>query len=81
DVTKDFGSKWKNIFIHMETYLELDIALNSHMWLLHYLFLRDINQDAELWQQMWNFHPLQSHKGQMKSPNERWMVGMLGKGC
>ncbi|KZT54316.1 hypothetical protein CALCODRAFT_405186, partial [Calocera cornea HHB12733] len=80
DVTKDFGSKWKKMFIHMETYLELDIGLNTHIWLLHHLFLDDINIDAEVWRQTWNFHPLRTPEGRMRSPNEMWLVGMLERG-
>ncbi|KZT54799.1 hypothetical protein CALCODRAFT_414903, partial [Calocera cornea HHB12733] len=80
DVTKDFGGKWKQIFIHMETWLGLDIQLDEHMWLLHQLFLRDINADAELWRQSWNFHSMRTPERSMTCPNGMWLMGMIELG-
>lgn len=36
----------------------LDRANPDHLWLLHDLFLPDINQDCEAFMDSWNHHPV-----------------------
>ncbi|PVF98527.1 hypothetical protein CPB86DRAFT_357083 [Serendipita vermifera] len=52
--------------------------MDSHIWLLHYLFLDRINQDAIDWAGAWNLHSMRlSHgKGGTKSPEDRYFDGM-----
>lgn len=38
------------------------------MWLLHHLFLDDINRDCEEFQEQWNNHPI-SGKGNDQTPS------------
>ncbi|KZT58973.1 hypothetical protein CALCODRAFT_423893, partial [Calocera cornea HHB12733] len=80
DVTKDFGGKWKKIFIHLETWYGLDIQHNAHIWLLHHLFLHDVRADAEMWRGTWNAHRMRTPDGPMRSPNQMWFLGMLLQG-
>jgi hypothetical protein len=53
-----FGEKWKSFFDHLEFYDALDHNSDSHIWLLHYLFLPAINYDALEWAESWNMHVL-----------------------
>ena len=46
DVTKGFGEKWKEFFTDLEANEGLDVDNPAHLWLLHHLFLNNINQDA-----------------------------------
>lgn len=40
------GLAWKDFFQCLEAHEGLDPDLESHMWLLHHLFLDAINEDA-----------------------------------
>jgi hypothetical protein len=46
EVTCDFRSKWKEFFYQLEAKCGINPDLPSHIWLLHYLFLDTINEDA-----------------------------------
>ena len=46
DVTRGFGRKWKEFFQQLEVEWGLDPNNDAHIWLLHYLFLEAINEDA-----------------------------------
>ncbi|KAG2359705.1 hypothetical protein BDR07DRAFT_1452229 [Suillus spraguei] len=51
-----FGAKWKDFFQSLEAHDGLNPDLDSHMWLLHHLFLDAINEDAIEWAEAWNNH-------------------------
>lgn len=50
------------------------------MWLLHYLFLDAINEDAHQWAEMWNEHKLQIKGGWRRSPREIFFTSLLQDG-
>ena len=54
DVTKGFGSKWKAFFQMLESNHGFDVDKDTHIWLVHFLFLGYINADADAWMQAWN---------------------------
>jgi hypothetical protein len=70
DITEGFGLKWANLFIELEAYHGLDPDLPSHIWLLHYLFLPAINEDANRWQATWNKHKLHIKGEPTQSPEQ-----------
>ena len=43
DVTEGFGGKWKDFFTDLEANEGLDVDNQAHIWLLHHLYLDDIN--------------------------------------
>ena len=49
DVTHEYGQKWKNLFLELETHYGLNPTNLMHIWLLHHLFLEEVNQDAQDW--------------------------------
>lgn len=80
DVTEGFGKKWKNFFLDLEANHGLQVENPAHIWLLHHLFLADINADALQWAEAWNCHKLQLRGERAKSPKEMFLVSMLVDG-
>lgn len=62
-----FAQGWRAFFYHLEWLHFLERDDLHHVWLLHTLFLEDIQCDCEVFCQDWNKHPL-SGKGQNMSP-------------
>jgi len=80
DITRGFGRKWKDFFQILEVRDGLDVNLDSHIWLLHYLFLEAINRDAEMWTGTWNNHTLSRRGEPHRSPHNMYMYGMIENG-
>ncbi|EJU02193.1 hypothetical protein DACRYDRAFT_51875, partial [Dacryopinax primogenitus] len=58
DYHTDVTMKWAELFEDMEQSNNLDPDNDHHIWLLHFLFLDTINDDAVSFQNMWNYHPM-----------------------
>lgn len=67
EVGTQFARRWRGFFLRLERLHGLNRRNPQHLWLLHFLFLDDINKDCELFQVMWNHHPL-SGEGRNRSP-------------
>lgn len=80
DVTEGFGGKWKDFFTDLEANEGLDVNNPAHIWLLHHLFLDDINQDALAWAEAWNHHKLQIRGEPQQTPQEMFFFSMLEDG-
>ncbi|EIW54228.1 uncharacterized protein TRAVEDRAFT_131812 [Trametes versicolor FP-101664 SS1] len=80
DVTHGFGQKWKNFFIDLEANHGLNPQIPEHIWLLHYLFLPAINQDADDWVESWNSHVLQIRGERNRSPRDIFLFSMVQDG-
>lgn len=80
DVTHGFGSKWKNFFIELETHHGLNPSSPTHIWLLHHLFLADINEDAQRWAQAWNHHTMQLKGERNSSPYKQFFYSLVRDG-
>ena len=80
DVTEGFGGKWKNFFTDLEANEGLDVNNPAHIWLLHHLFLDDINRDVLVWAETWNNHKLQIRGERQQSPQEIFFFSMLEDG-
>lgn len=77
DITHRFGAKWKLFFEILEAHDGLDVNADTHLWLLHHLFLEAINTDIEQWIETWNNHTL-SRRGQPhQSPCQMYLYGMI----
>jgi hypothetical protein len=58
----------------------LDPDNPSHIWLLHHLFLKAINEDAADWVATWNSHILQIRGEAHRSPKDMFFFSMLEDG-
>lgn len=56
--------------------------MDSHIWLLHYLFLNTINTEAIEWAKSWNHHGMNLPQGQRsgRSPIDLYLFGTLENG-
>lgn len=80
DVTTHFGRKWKLFFRLLEVSHNLDADLDAHIWLLQYLFLSAINEDARAWANAWNNHTLSSRSETYRTPRYMYTHGMVHHG-
>jgi hypothetical protein len=80
DVTEGFGGKWKSFFTSLEAHEGLNVNNPAHIWLLHHLFLNDINQDALAWAEAWNHHKLQIQGEPQQTPQEMFYYSIFEDG-
>jgi hypothetical protein len=80
DVTEGFGGKWRDFFTDLEANEGLDVNNSAHIWLLHHLFLEEINRDALAWGETWNSHKLQIRGESQQTPHEMYFFSMLEDG-
>ncbi|KDR72715.1 hypothetical protein GALMADRAFT_73686 [Galerina marginata CBS 339.88] len=80
DVTRGFGLKWHNFFLELEFACGLNPNLEAHIWLLHFLFLKTIHEDAEDWANVWNNHKLRFDRERTRSPRDMFFFGMIQNG-
>ncbi|KAG1790479.1 uncharacterized protein HD556DRAFT_1242218, partial [Suillus plorans] len=80
DLTSGFGSKWKDFFQCLKAHEGLNPDLESHMWLLHHLFLDAINEDALEWAEAWNNHVMSIQGERHTSPRDMFFFRMLENG-
>lgn len=78
DVTRGFGLKWKNFFVDLEQSLGLHPEWDAHIWLLHFLFLGSVQEDAMEWAEVWNNHQVRT--GGERSPRDMFFFGQLERG-
>ena len=79
DVTQGFGAKWKAFFQELELHHDLNPDNDVHIWLLHHLFLHEINQDASDWAGAWNHHIIMPGRP-ARTPNDLYFFGQLEAG-
>ncbi|KZT57341.1 hypothetical protein CALCODRAFT_434409 [Calocera cornea HHB12733] len=80
DVTNSFGRKWSNFFYSLETNHGLNPLNDDHIWLLQWLFLSDMNNDALTFQNQWNYHTL-ALDGRNQRPVVLFLVGCIQLGA
>lgn len=80
DITVGFGGKWKIFFEVLEAHDGLNPDNDAHIWLLHHLFLDQINSDAETWMATWNQHVLARGVQAHQSPQQLYTHGMVTNG-
>jgi hypothetical protein len=77
DLTSAIGNKWRGFFTLLQDYYGLDTHDHIHIWLLHHIFLDQLNDELLQWANVWNCHPIQERGGGNESPQERFYFGML----
>ncbi|KAJ7434920.1 hypothetical protein B0H11DRAFT_2161919 [Mycena galericulata] len=79
EVGTQFARPWRGFFLRLERLHGLNPDNPHHLWLLHYLFLDDINKDCDDFREIWNHHPI-SGKGHDQTPADMRLVGELKYG-
>ncbi|KAF8547152.1 hypothetical protein OG21DRAFT_1425363, partial [Imleria badia] len=67
DMGVNFVHRWKAFFICLEDIHKFNVGDPHHSWLLHYPFLRQLNDACRQFQHDWNHHPI-SKRGHNQSP-------------
>ena len=82
DVRAGYVGKWVDSFTNLEQHHGLDVESDSHMWLLHYLYLNQVNDDAVKWAAAWNRHPMRLPAGQEggQTPISQYLMGLAENG-
>ncbi|KAG1827023.1 uncharacterized protein BJ212DRAFT_1257563, partial [Suillus subaureus] len=79
EVGTQFACMWHAFFYQLERLHGLNVSNAQHLWLLHELFLRQIESDCNTFQAEWNVHPI-SGEGHDQSPNDMRLMGQLKHG-
>ncbi|KAJ7893017.1 hypothetical protein B0H13DRAFT_1719524 [Mycena leptocephala] len=80
DVTAQIGATWVDVFILLEVQHGLNINNVHHIWLLHYLFLHQINDQLRFFMESWNQHQIRIRDGPNRSPADMFGFDMLVQG-
>lgn len=80
DVTTQFGAKWADFFHHLEVHHGLDVNNRNHLWLVHYLYLHDINGEASMFAETWNRHKIQMRGQATRSPIDMFYFDSITNG-
>ncbi|KAJ7178252.1 hypothetical protein C8R46DRAFT_1329376 [Mycena filopes] len=80
DVTAQIGATWAELFILLEVHHGLNINNVYHIWLLHFLFLHQINQQLRFFMESWNQHQIRIRDGPNRSPADMFGFDMLALG-
>lgn len=86
DVNTQFGAKWADFFTLLEVRHGLNVNNGNHLWLLQYLFLLDINAEADYFRDSWNNHIIQMRGQRSRSPADMFgfdmfVYGVRGEDC
>ena len=68
EVGSQFARRWHAFFTQLEVLHRLDSNNAVHLWLLHVLFLDDIDCDCQMFRQEWNCHLISGPDTNYKSP-------------
>lgn len=77
DLVNDLSDKWRKFFQALETHHGFNAEDGDHTWLLHYLFLGELNSELQEWVKGWNHHKMQLKGERNQSPMEMFMMGMV----
>ncbi|KAJ6449657.1 hypothetical protein C8R45DRAFT_849571 [Mycena sanguinolenta] len=80
DFTSGIGAKWADFFFELELYYDLSHDNPAHIWLLHHLFLEQINVEVQTWADAWNSHKVRLEGQRRQSPAEMFTFGLLEEG-
>jgi hypothetical protein len=78
DYNSGFTNSWYQFFHDLELAYGLNHEKSSHIWLVHFLFLPTINEEARLWTKSWNQHKIRGERN--RSPEDLFMFGLMEEG-
>ncbi|KAK7030025.1 Integrase catalytic domain-containing protein [Favolaschia claudopus] len=79
EVGSQFARSWRGFFLRLERLHKLDRENPHHLWLLHDLFLDEINKDCDDFVDYWNHHPI-SGRGHDQTPMDMRTIGEVTDG-
>ncbi|KAJ7173237.1 hypothetical protein C8R46DRAFT_893090, partial [Mycena filopes] len=68
EVGVQFARRWRAFFTRLGDLHRLDRKNAHHIWLLHRLFLGNVNDDCRAFQAQWNAHPISGRGANDRSP-------------
>ena len=68
EVGSQFARRWRAFFTRLGELHHLDRKVPTHLWLLHHLFLDEINADCAQFVEEWNAHPVSGSDMHNMSP-------------
>ncbi|KAF8824944.1 hypothetical protein HHX47_DHR7000552 [Lentinula edodes] len=80
DVSHYVSQHWHDAFTALEVHHDLDVQNVNHIWLIHHLFLRQINDSLAFWAESWNSHRVRKNNGPSRSPEDRFGFDMFVQG-
>jgi hypothetical protein len=81
DIVHDLSINWKELFEMLEIHHGLDPDNMGHTWLVHHLFLNELNAELTEWVQGWNSHKMQLRGQRNQSPHEMFIIGITEREC
>jgi hypothetical protein len=69
EVGREFGRRWRSFFQRLENEYFLEKKNPSHLWLLSELFLKEIQEDCDLFKKHYNRHGIKGDKTRSQTPN------------
>lgn len=58
EVGREFARAWRAFFYQLEDLHNLDAFNPHHLWLLHILFMAEVQEDCRRFQETWNHKPI-----------------------
>ncbi|KAJ7742003.1 hypothetical protein DFH07DRAFT_870069 [Mycena maculata] len=80
EVGTQFARRWRAFFTRLGRLHHLDRKNPTHLWLLHRLFLKAINNDCREFQDEWNLHPISGRTTSDQSPADIRFLGQTTQG-
>ncbi|KAJ7096209.1 hypothetical protein C8R44DRAFT_835293 [Mycena epipterygia] len=80
EVGVQFARRWQAFFTRLGHLHRLDRKNPGHIWLLHRLFLDNLNDDCHEFQAQWNAHPISGRGANDRSPADLRFMGQLNDG-
>ncbi|KAJ7936942.1 hypothetical protein B0H13DRAFT_1589341, partial [Mycena leptocephala] len=80
EVGVQFARRWRAFFTRLGNLHRLDRKNAHHIWLLHQLFLANVNDDCREFQTQWNAHPISGRGTNDQSPADLRFIGQLNDG-
>ncbi|KAJ7180225.1 hypothetical protein C8R43DRAFT_870886 [Mycena crocata] len=80
EVSTQFARRWRAFFTRLGRLHQLDRKNPAHLWLLHQLFLAEVNDHCLEFQEEWNLHPLRGRLTSDQSPADIRFLGQMTEG-
>ncbi|KAJ7037274.1 hypothetical protein C8F04DRAFT_952970 [Mycena alexandri] len=80
EVGVQFARQWRAFFTRLGDLHRLDRHNPHHIWLLHRLFLANLNDNCHELQAQWNAHPISGRGTSDQSPADLRFMGQLNDG-
>lgn len=77
DLVNDLSDQWRKFFQDLETHHGMNAEDGDHTWLVHHLFLGELNGELQSWAKGWNHHKMQLKGERNKSPMEMFLIGLV----